>query len=600
MKIALLAMPFLAPEFPSLGLTQIKSRLKEIFKDQVDVDLFYLNHDFIQYFGYEFYMNVFYESTFTSINDWLFRQEAFDNLEYNHKEYLSRFYPNKNFDNNSIETFMNLGYFIDETIEAYHLTSYDLTGSSATYSTVPGLAFCRHLKRKKKEILTVMGGASLYKEMGETLSKYYPYIDYVCSGPGLISFPQLIDGIIKNDNNVMESIDGIFSKNNLGKVGKVSEELDINHDIHLDYDDFFESFYKFNLHEIIKPRILLETSRGCYWRKCKFCGLNEDQLKYRVKRVEKAIEEINRYSVKYNCDISMVDNIMPRHYIKKVLPNLHIKPGRAILYEVKADYNEEEIKILSQANLKKIQPGIESLHSNILEQMDKGINAFQCIDVLKQCIRYNITPGWNLIIGFPNMTEEMYKELIATIPLLTHLFPPDILTPVRFDRYSVYRMESEKYNLELSPFSAYKYIYPYDHEFLSGIAYYFEDRNFTSDRFQLMSEYHLKINTLVNCWKKRWQTDDMDNTPKLYCRVKEGTPFIYDSRQETTKEYDISLLEEKILKLLESPMAIDDIEISFPGENQGNLVGTLNRLEDKDLIFKENDRCMSLVIQPIS
>ncbi len=115
-------MPFLAPQFPSLGLTQIKGRLKEIFDRQVDVDLFYINLDFTRYFGYEFYTKIISQSTFTSINDWLFHHEAFDNMKHNHTEYLKRFYPGQNFDDISMEKFMNLGNFIDEIIDSYHLT----------------------------------------------------------------------------------------------------------------------------------------------------------------------------------------------------------------------------------------------------------------------------------------------------------------------------------------------------------------------------------------------------------------------------------------------------------------------------------------------
>jgi len=61
-----------------------------------------------------------------------------------------------------------------------------------------------------------------------------------------------------------------------------------------------------------------------------------------VKRPGKAIEEINGNFQKYNCHIQMVDNIMPRSYVKEVLPHLRVPGDRHLRYEVKADYNKEE------------------------------------------------------------------------------------------------------------------------------------------------------------------------------------------------------------------------------------------------------------------
>jgi ribosomal peptide maturation radical SAM protein 1 len=600
MKIALLALPFLLPKYPSLGLTQIKGRLMDVFKGEVEVRLFYLNHDFYRYLGRDLYSMIDSHATYTLLNDWLFRHEAFDHVTPNHKEYWERFYPHMPFSDDDRKKLSNPGHFINRAVREYRLESYDVIGINANFSVVPGLAFCRHLKKINREIITVIGGAGVYREMGRALCKYFPYVDYVCSGSGLISFPQLIDRIIKNDETGRNAIDGMFSGDNTGKVGIVGESLDINENIALDYHDFLESFKKFGLDKEMKPIILLETSRGCYWNKCKFCGLNEDQLRYRVKETDTAIEEINRYLKEYDCDIHMVDNVMPRHYIKKVLPHLHVPGGRFLVYEVRADYTEEEMRLLKQANVKNIQPGIESLSTAVHDVMNKGVNAFQCINMLKLCVKYGIIPGWNLIIGFPHMTGEMYERLLSLIPSLYHLFPPEVLTPVRFDRYSEYWMEKEKYHLDISPFSAYEFIYPYDHEFLSDFAYYFEEKDVTSDRIFLMSEYYLEYETAINKWKKLWQTDKIDKIPKLTCFLKGGVPYIYDSRQGTIKEFAISPLWEKVLTVLGHPMSIDSIMTDFPAENRERIVHVLHDLESKDLLFKENDRYMSLVIRDYS
>lgn len=599
MNIALLIVPFLIPQFASLGLTQIKGRLRDIFGERVNVRLFYVNHDFYDYFGHELYYTICTGTKKTLLDEWVFRGEAFDNITPNHNEYFKRFYSRTSFSPDTLGKVMNLGTFIRQIIDKYNLASYDLVGINATFTLVPGLAFCRHLKQLNPGIITIMGGASLYREMGEAIIEHYPHLDYVCSGSGLISFPAFIEAALENDKKAMESINGILSAGNSGKVTKLSDDLDINHHIPLDYDDYFESFSSFDFPKINEPILAMETSRGCYWNKCTFCGLNEDQQKYRVKRTQSAIEEINDCIKRYNTSIEMVDNIMPRHYIKKVLPYLDVPEGKTILYEVRGDYTEEEMAALHQAKVTNIQPGIESLHTPIHELMNKGINAFQCISMLKRCVKYTIYPAWNLLIGFPGMTETMYEQLKTIIPTLKHIFPPGFLNTIRIDRYSHYWENKEKYGMKLHPFNAYEYIYPYGNEFLSKMAYIFEDRNYYSQRYLLLTKYITELDGLVNDWKKRWQLGKGNGIPKLTFTRKEDKTYIYDSREDPEKvnEYEVSALEEAILDTLETPLDMGSIISRFPGEGPGVLTGLVSGLDQKKLLFKEKNRYLSLVIR---
>ena len=57
-KIALINMPFADLSLPSIALTQLKAVVEERFKDQVSVDVYYLNHDFARYLGLELYESI--------------------------------------------------------------------------------------------------------------------------------------------------------------------------------------------------------------------------------------------------------------------------------------------------------------------------------------------------------------------------------------------------------------------------------------------------------------------------------------------------------------------------------------------------------------
>ena len=604
MKIALLSLPFSSLQHPALGLTQIKARLKKIFEENVETRLFYLNYDFYQYFGRKLY-NIIGLSEFTSLlKEWVFREEAFDHVQPNHDKYFRQFIPGIPSDSPIIALLktklMNLGAFIQQVISTYRLNTFDVIGVTAMFDVVPGLAMCRHLKKLNPKVITIMGGAAVFKDLGEVLSQHYPYLDYVCCGSGLISFPRLIRAIMENNDIARDSIDGIFSKTNNGKVGDMSEELDINEDIPLEYDDFFECFNRLQADQTLYPIFLMETSRGCFWRTCTFCGLNKERLKYRVKRTGIAVEEINRYFKKYNRNIELVDNVMPRNYIKHVFPYLQVPEGKFLMYEVRGDYSEDEMKALNQARVKMIQPGIESLSTPVLELMNKGTTAFQCIHMLKLCVKYGILPAWNLLIGFPGMTAGMYENLLEIIPRVLHLFPPGIMMPVRIDRFSAYWQNSEKYDLALTPFRAYEYVYPYNQDVLAKIAWHFEDRNYKSERFQLLIKYYKKLDALIKNWKRRWQTKDTRHFPRLTCLEKDDGTYIYDYRPERAVEHKISPLEIEVLKMLETPLTLDDLMIHFPDDQRKRISGVLEYLDSEGVVFKESDRWMSLVIQDYS
>lgn len=128
---------------------------------------------------------------------------------------------------------------------------------------------------------------------------------------------------------------------------------------------------------------------------------------------------------------------------------------------------------LAPARVKNIQPGIEALATSTLKLMKKGTTAFQNLKLLKLCAYYAGAPYWNLLVGFPGEDEQVFRRYIEAIPLLTHLHPPTSAHAVRFDRYSPYYYEAEKYHLDLRPLDFYALIYPFPEEDLRNLAYYF-------------------------------------------------------------------------------------------------------------------------------
>jgi ribosomal peptide maturation radical SAM protein 1 len=293
--------------------------------------------------------------------------------------------------------------------------------------------------------------------------------------------------------------------------------------------------------------------------------------------------------------IDAVDNILPKNYLQEVLPYLKTPENMSLFYEVKADLSESDVQVLAKARVKIIQPGIESLATSTLKLMKKGTSAFRNIALLKFCTMYGIEPGWNLLIGFPGEGAEVYRKYIDDLPLLTHLFPPTGVYPVRFDRYSPYFMKSKEYGLDLHPLDYYSLIYPFNGEQLDNLAYYFADVNIGAEYAQTVSEWIGKIREKIDFWVESWKTDD-DSHPELLLYKDGDQHMIRDSRSGELKEYPIGEVSARILNLLSDTKRMGDVVNEFRDMPGFDAAKEISILREKNLLFHEDNRFMSLVL----
>src|SRR4029079_11456522 len=91
-----------------------------------------------------------------------------------------------------------------------------------------------------------------------------------------------------------------------------------------DCDDFFEQLAKTDLGvpvEQLKPRLMFETSRGCWWGEkshCTFCGLNGATMSFRAKSEARALAELSYLHERFpECGVSVTDNILDMKYFRR-------------------------------------------------------------------------------------------------------------------------------------------------------------------------------------------------------------------------------------------------------------------------------------------
>ena len=161
-------------------------------------------------------------------------------------------------------------------------------------------------------------------------------------------------------------------------------------------------------------------------------------MSFRSKSPERVLDELASQAKRYRSfRFEAVDNIMDTAYLTKLFPVLvENEMGYEIFYEVKASLRREQLKLMAQAGVTHIQPGIESLSSNVLRLMRKGIRAIQNVNLLRWAQYYDIHVDWNLLWGFPGETEQDYAEQATAIPHLLHLRPPSSANRIWLERFS--------------------------------------------------------------------------------------------------------------------------------------------------------------------
>jgi ribosomal peptide maturation radical SAM protein 1 len=249
--------------------------------------------------------------------------------------------------------------------------------------------------------------------------------------------------------------------------------------------------------------ILFETSRGCGYGKCTFCGLNGKNNLIRIKSPDTIIQNLKTLVAHHNTNvIVMTDNMMPYRYFETLIPRIStgIPPIR-IIYEMKVDLTLDQVLSLKKANIT-FRPGIESLSPSLLRRMNKPYTVRGNIALLRYSRSAGMDVEWALLFGFPGDIIGEYEEMTSLLPLIRHLQPPKEMVPLMLSRYSRYHRSPGMFAISnLQPAEALKDSLP-SHADLDKAAYFF------SAEFPSQSRENPEIITALweeyQVWKHSW------------------------------------------------------------------------------------------------
>lgn len=539
-KVLLLSLPFGALERPALGLSVLKAKLAD---EHVTCDVRYLTFALAEYIGHDLYQWMSYHLPYTAFaGDWTFTRAL-----YGHRPELDAAYQREilrdtwRLSQREIDRILHVRrlvpHFLDYCIATVPWRDYAIVGFTSTFEqNIASLALARRIKMLHPNIAIVFGGANWEGEMGHELHAQFSFVDYVCSGEAENSLVLLVRHVMSSpaSNDALATVPGLIYRGIDGRsvsTGSPDVIREMDSLPYPDFSDYFRDLAQSTAFASIVPKLLFETSRGCWWGEkahCTFCGLNGQTMAFRSKSARRALEEVEYLADRWRLKtVEVVDNILDMKYFSDMLPAL-ARAGSPLqfFYEVKANLSKAQVKLLHEAGVGRIQPGIESINDHVLALMRKGTTALRNIQLLKWAQEYNVTVEWNILYGFPGETREDYTSMLGLLPAIRFLPPPYAIGPIRLDRFSPYHTSPAEFGLaNLRPMAIYKYLYPFETKSLGRVAYCF-DFDYESDKDP--TGYAAEVIT----YAADWQRDENRGT-LTYATGADGRLMLADTRPES-------------------------------------------------------------------
>lgn len=494
LDICLVNMPFCRPTGPSLAPGLLQAILRQ---DGLEAASLYANVGFFakMTYGEDIWANSC--SREQALPDWVFAGAAFPEHRPEHQSYLETVRQR-----NAIYQRIDLNAFCDkawslrqratEYVEETALRVLDLkprmVGCSSTFTQhVASLALLRRIKELSPGTLTLIGGANCEAAMGLATHRCFPWVDFLVSGEADDLICGLVRGILEHglDLDPSSQPEGVLTPGHrrvgyppLEDGGPRAMARDLGRLPSPIFNDYFRELERVpHLAATLSPGLLVESSRGCWWGRCRFCSLDGRKCTFRSKPPDRLLEELDTLHQTYGVDrFLFTDSLMDRKYFTELLPKLsrRERPYRLFI-EIKSNLSRTDLEELRRAGFTYLQPGIESFQSDHLKHMNKGVKAWQNLHVLKACRQVGICCVYNLLYDLPGEEDRWLEDMARLAPLLAHLRPPGTVCRIRLDRLSYYVENAAEVGLELTAPPAMRAIFPVGEDDLVDLVYSYTD-----------------------------------------------------------------------------------------------------------------------------
>lgn len=310
-------------------------------------------------------------------------------------------------------------------------------------SVMPGpqlkqaIPFTKRIKEAYPQITTIWGGyfaSNQYKVSIES-----GYIDYIINGIGDLAFPALLEAIeIAQDSSESEIVkvkrlnlyqslhkinNLIFKENGKIVITRKITSIDMDALPILPYHEL-EKYYSiqsyFGKTHLGNKTAMYHSSFGCPFT-CSFCGIVPIfEARWKGVNAERLYQDIKYLKEKYGIDsVEFCDNnfFVSEKRIRE-FSHLIINEGISWWGEARIDtldkFSDDTLALMRKAGCKMIFLGAETGNEETLKAIDKGgtQNANQMISFAERMSRFDITPEYSFVLGFPAETPKKVMQMI--------------------------------------------------------------------------------------------------------------------------------------------------------------------------------------------
>jgi len=286
---------------------------------------------------------------------------------------------------------------------------------TSTAQIIPGLTIARLIKAEKKDVHITVGG-SVFTKLVDNLkqgSELFSLVDSFIMFEGeraLLELVKQVDGA--KDFAKVPNL--VYLKDGAVKANEPFCTEDLNALPTPDFDGL-----PLNLYHAPASVLPIQTSRGCYYRKCAFCNLHLDHGNFRLRRTDLLMEDIRVLSQKYDTrNFFFTDESVPINKLREISQLLiekqwDIKWMGGVRFE--NVLSRDLLESMAKSGCQKLVFGLESYSQRLLDLMKKGTKTDVVKRILDDCLAAGIAFHLYIIVGFPTETAEEAEETLGFV-----------------------------------------------------------------------------------------------------------------------------------------------------------------------------------------
>lgn len=574
-------MPCASSTIPPYGISLLKSCL---VKNGIACDIFYANLLFANKLGDD--LNDSILSTDNSILGELLFSELYNDIE---KPENVECYKNVS-KKDIIKYRKSAKYFFEKCKSSINFNDYSVIGFTVSIGQIfASLLLAREIRATNKDVKIVFGGGMFQSNVisGAYLENY-EFLDAIFWGKSENSFVNYCRFINNEILNMDQNIALVYNNGDRHRYVIIDPlVIDFDYLPLADFSDWINQFKISHKKIVILP---YESSRGCFWGRCKFCTETFSKAsKYKTKSAKLFYDEITSLIQKYNPDrISFVDDVLSKKYFKTAIPQLINDNLKVQFYfMLRIGIKKEELAILKRlSNKLEIWFGIETMNRETLELMDKGTSVLMNIQALKNCNELSIKVFWKMLYGSLDESIKSYEDMAKLIDSIVHLTPPITENPINVLKYSpMYNDYIEEKGVALS-LPIYKYLYGENYDENLAWEFYFPDHIKKNQNIYYLCKKYVRI------WRRKYFFSYL-----FFIKV-HSLMLIFDSRKRFPKIYFLNKSKRYIINCCESIISYETLQDSYNivNKNANDFIEDLNFLIKRNLIITDSGYLLSVVI----